>query len=109
MISAPIVLAITIFVTHAQLQYPSMKPQILYLPALVLLFSGLFVTYHFMIGIIVVFLICYLSILAIAERSFNRLLVDAKRRSSPCFGVNGDAKSVAIACSLEHFFNAKLR
>ena len=53
---------------------PIIKSQARYLPALVLLFSGLFVTYHFMIVFIVVFLVCYLFVLAIAERSLNRLL-----------------------------------
>lgn len=59
---------------RAQNEPADLKVQLRYLPPLVLLWSGLLVTYHFLILIIIALSGSYILVVAIAERSWRRIV-----------------------------------
>src|SRR5208282_3971194 len=73
-ISVALMLVVFYLVTRAQSEPAEPGVQARYLPAIVLLLCGMFVTYHFMVGIVVALLACYFLVFAVAERSLKRLL-----------------------------------
>jgi len=74
MISIALALAVIYLVTRAQAGPPQPRLLARYVPAMVFLLSGMYVTYHFMVGLIAVLLGAYVLIFALAERSPRRLL-----------------------------------
>src|SRR5437588_5302772 len=82
MISIALMLAMTYLIMRAQTEPPEPRIQFQYLPALLLLFSALLVTYHFMIAIICVLLGFYITMIAISERSVKRFWTGAALMSA---------------------------
>ena len=70
-------LGVTYLATRALTEPANVKAQFCYLPSLVFLFSGLLLTYHFMMGFVCVLLAIYLTIVAVCETSLKRILMGA--------------------------------
>lgn len=77
MVSMALMLMIVYFIMSAEQTPPRLGTHMTYVPAMVLLFSALLVTYHFMIGIVCLLAAIYITILAVLERSWRRFFVGA--------------------------------
>lgn len=77
MLAAPLLLAATYLLTRAQAEPANIKTQFRYLPSLVFLYSGLLLTYYFMIGFICALLGTYVTVIALCEKSLKRFWVGA--------------------------------
>jgi len=75
--SMALMLAIVHLTMLAESEPPEIRLQARYLPAIVLLFSAMLVTYHFMVAVVAALLGCYILALALAERSPRRLATGA--------------------------------
>ena len=77
MLATSLMLAVIYLATRALTEPADVKTQFRYLPPIVFLFSGLLVTYHFMIGMICVLLAIYITIVAACETSLKRFSIGA--------------------------------
>ena len=75
MLATPLLLGVTYLATRALTEPANVKAQFCYLPSLVFLFSGLLLTYHFMMGFVCVLLAIYVTIVAVCETSLKRILI----------------------------------